>query len=286
MNERIVYLNGRFLPFEEAHISPDDRGFLFADGVYEALRHYPRTGLFRVEEHLRRLDHSLRELRIEREALARLPSILVDVIRLNDLHRSDAVVYLQITRGVAPRAHAFPPGSTRPTVYVSVQPLEPLRRKWDEGVTATLVVDQRWARCDIKSTSLLANLLLATEAREAGAAEAILLRDGHLTEGASSSVFVIHDGTVHLPPYAPALLPGTTRDFVVELLAAAGREVREQAIPRAMLFAAEEIWIASATREVLPVTRLDGRAVGTGVPGPGWQAVDRLFQEHKRAGAR
>jgi len=154
------------------------------------------------------------------------------------------------------------------------------------GVAAVTREDIRWARCDIKSTSLLANLLLATEAREAGAAEAILLRDGHLTEGASSSVFVIRDGTVHLPPYAPALLPGTTRDFVVELLAAAGREVREQAIPRAMLFAAEEIWIASATREVLPVTRLDGRAVGTGVPGPGWQAVDRLFQEHKRAGAR
>ncbi len=279
-----VYLNGTYLPLEEAAISPLDRGFLFADGVYEVIPVY-NGHLFRIEEHLQRLDLSLAGIRLANpHDHATWRDILEGLLQQHPAR--DQSLYLQITRGVARRDHGFP-SDTRPTVFAMSSPLAPLPDSIrEQGVAAITLEDIRWRYCHLKTIALLPNILLRQEALDQHAAEAILVRDGRITEGAASNVFGVSRGRIVTPPKGPTLLPGITRDLVVELARAHDMTVLEADITPADLARAEEIWLTSSTREILPVTRLDGQAVGDGRPGPCWRHMIALYQDYKARYAR
>lgn len=279
----IAYLNGRFAPLDELRLPVLDRGFLFGDAVYEVMPVYGGQG-FRSPQHFARLTHSLEQIYL----LNPLTSgdwdrLTTDLIRRNG--GGSMSIYLQISRGVeSGRDHRIR-AEVRPTVFAMAMHLPPRSDTLAaEGITAITLADNRWSRCDIKSTALLPNVLLASEAARADAHEAILLRDGYVTEGSSSSVFAVREGAATAPPYGYDLLPGTTRDLVSDIARHAGIEVHEAPLAESALRDAEEIWICSATREVMPVTRLDGEAIGGGVPGPLWQRIDALYQECKQRG--
>ena len=275
-----VYLNGRYLPAEEACVPVFDRGFLFGDGVYEVIPAYGGR-LFRLEAHLHRLDNSLAAIRMVnplgreewREVLENL---------LREQGGGDQSIYLQVTRGVAPkRDHAFPDG-VRPTVFVSTSPIPPVAGDaGDIGISAITLDDIRWQMCHVKAITLLPNVLLKQQARDAGSDEAILIRDGEATEGAASNLFIVEDGVLVTPPTGPCLLPGITRDLVLELARANAVPCREEAISRERLAHADEVWLTSSTREIMPVCRLDGRPVGPGRPGPVWRRLRALYQDYK-----
>lgn len=276
----IVYLNGAFLPLEKAAVSPLDRGFMFGDGVYEVIPVYRRQP-FRLPEHLDRLEHSLRGIRLP-PPLSHddWHSVLNELVRRND--GDNQSIYLQITRGVAPRDHSFPIDCP-PTVFAMSTPIPdtgstPSRT----GVGAITLEDIRWQHCDLKTIALLPNILLRQQAIEAGATEAILVRDGQVTEGAASNVFCVASGILITPPKGPRLLPGITRDLIVELAAMHDIACREQTITTELLASADEIWLTSSTKEIVPVVRLNGNPVGQGTPGPLWSRMDRLYQEFKR----
>jgi D-alanine transaminase len=282
-----VYLNGNFEPLEEARISVMDRGFLFGDGVYEVIPAYGGR-LFRLEPHLDRLQDSLDGIRLGnplgREAWR---EVLEELLRRNRDPadpRDDQSLYLQVTRGVAmKRDHAFPIPE-RPTVMAMSTPIPPPSPELARhGVQAVRLADTRWQQCHIKAITLLANALLRQEALDAGAVEAILVRDGLANEGAASNLFLVSDGVLRTPPKSAKLLPGITRDLVLELARRHDIPCREEDIPAGDLDRAEELWLTSSTREILPVTRLDGKAVGTGTPGPLWQRMTRLYQDYKDA---
>ncbi len=276
-----VYLNGEYLPPEKACISPMDRGFLFGDGVYEVIPSYGGK-LFLLEAHLERLGRSLAAIRLSDPMPDGGWSVMLERL-LQENPGADRSVYLQVTRGPAPRDHVFP-GHATATVFAMVSPIAPGSAVSGTGVSAVTAPDQRWGRCDIKSVALLANVLARQQAADRAAIEAILLRDGLLTEGAASNVFVVTDGVVRTTPLGPAILPGVTRAFVLGVLRAGGRDCREEPVPEVELRAADEIWLTSSTKEVLPVTRLDGQPVGDGRPGPVWrEALDRYRQERVRS---
>jgi D-alanine transaminase len=260
-----VFLNGDFLPREEAAISPDDRGFLFSDGVYEVVRAYGGR-LFELDRHLGRLERSLHALRVRGVAPSRIGPVLQELLVRNGLERSDALVYLQVTRGSAPRTHRFPDPAVEPTMYGYAWAY-PAAGEPEEGVRAITVPDQRWARCDIKTVGLIPNCMASQAAHEAAAAEAIFVRDGIALEGTHTNLFAVFRGVVRTPPLTNYILPGVTRAVVLELCADAGYEVDEAPIPIEDLYRADEIFIAGTTAEVTPVTDLDGRAVGPGRPG-------------------
>ena len=274
-----VFLNGSFLPLEQAKVSPLDRGFLFGDGIYEVIPSY-RGVPFLLDAHLERLRRSLSEIRLPdpmgeagwREMLERL-------LALNP--GGDRGIYLQVTRGAAPRDHAFPI-ATEATVFAMVNPIQtPRLEMMEQGVGAILLPDERWGRCDIKAVTLLANVLARQTAFEQGAVEAILLRAGRLTEGAASNVFVVKGGVVRTPPLDRGILPGVTRRFVLDLLEGPSRPVFEEAVSESDLRTADEIWLTSSTKEILAVTRLDGQPVGSGRPGPVWREALGLYQRAK-----
>jgi D-alanine transaminase len=276
-----VYLNGRFLAPEAAQVSVFDRGFIFGDGVYEVI---PVFGgrLFRLDHHLERLAASLSAIRLPHplthEEWARVLGQLV--ANQGDGNQS---VYLQVTRGVAPRDHAFPP-NTVPTVFAYAQPVKYAPAETTQnGVSAVTRQDIRWSRCDIKSIALLANALLRQEALDDGAVEAVLIRDGLVTEGAASNVFVVKHGQLLTPPKGHFILPGITRDLVVELAQAHGIPWAERPVREPELFDADEVWLTSSIREILPVTRIDGRTVGDGRPGALHARMITLYREYKRA---
>jgi len=280
-NFRLVYLNGEFLPPERAMVSAFDRGFVFGDGVYEVIPVFGRR-LFRLPHHLARLQRSLAEVRLPNPLSAtQWEEILARLIR--DISADDQSVYMQITRGPAPRDHAFPP-QVNPTVFAYAQPTKPpAPETLAQGIAAVTVPDIRWARCDIKATALLANALLRQQAADRGAAEALLVRDGIVTEGAASNIFVVRGDALYTPPNGPFILPGITRDLVLELAHAHAIPAHEQALSQAALLDADEIWITSSMREILPVTRLNDRAVGNGKPGPLHARLYALYQDYKRA---
>jgi D-alanine transaminase len=263
----ICWLNGDFLPLREARVSPLDRAFLFGDAVYEVVPVYG-SRLFRLREHLDRLNRSLAGIRMEpplsHVEWARLGE---DLIARNSA--ADAYLYLQVTRGAElGRNHAWPEG-LKPTLFAYITALEPVPASFlEKGVSAVTAADTRWARRDIKSTALLANILLKKLSADAGAFETIMLEDGELTEGSSTTVHVVKDGVIHTPPNGRHILPGTTRDVVTELAGRLGVRVESARVSEAKLRSADEIWLAFATRGVLPVTMLDGVAVGAGKPGP------------------
>ena len=278
------FLNGEFMPLEQARVSPLDRGFLFADAVYEVVPVYGGRP-FRLREHLQRLDRSLDAIRMApvmtHEAWARL---LLGLISRNGA--GDASLYLQVTRGAEHgRNHAWPPGLT-PTIFAYGTDLPPIPAALlDNGVAAVTAEDIRWARRDIKSTALLGNILLKKLAADAGAYETIMLEDGALTEGSSTTVHVVKDGMICTPPNGRRILPGTTRDVVTELAGRLGLGTASRPISEAELRGADEIWLAFATRGLLPVTTLDGRPVGAGRPyagrpGPLFARMYQAFQDY------
>ncbi|HEX6928672.1 MAG TPA: aminotransferase class IV [Gammaproteobacteria bacterium] len=276
----IVHLNGEFVARDAAAISPFDRGFLYGDGVYEMIACHDGS-LFRAEDHLARLERSLAEVRM-RNPLARAAwrALLDELVRRNG--GGDMNVYVQVTRGMKPeRDHRFP-ADTAPSVFAVCQPAGGVPAAWlENGIAAITREDIRWARCDIKATSLIANVLLRQAAEDAGVQETLLLRDGEALEFSASSLFVVKDGRVRTTPDGNSILPGVTGIVVRELASAAGIVIEEASIPETLLRDADEIWLASTTRDVLPVTMLDGRPVGGGRPGPAWRRMHAAFQALK-----
>lgn len=276
----IVYLNGKYLPIHEACISVLDRGFLLGDGVYEVIPVYGGNP-FRIDQHLQRLENSLEQVRIPFPCTrGEWSGILDDIIERNG--SGDQSIYLQVTRGIAAkRDHAFP-DPIHPTVFVMSNPLLPVAGKiLREGVRAITLDDIRWHRCDIKAITLLANVLLRQQALDDGSAEAILVRDGLASEGAASNLFIVKNGTVITPPTGPKLLPGVTRDLVLELAEQHDIPWCEQDIRLQDLFGAEEVWFSSSTKEILPVIQVDDQKIGTGAPGPIWDALYQHYQAYK-----
>jgi D-alanine transaminase len=278
--DQIVYLNGEYLPLAEARIPVLDRGFIFGDGVYEVIPVYGRV-LFRLREHLARLEHSLRSTRIANPFdAAGWRRLLETVVARNAW--DDQSVYLQVTRGVAPRTQEFPKDPVRPTVFVMANPLKmPTAEQRANGVAVVTREDYRWRRCDIKSVSLLANCLLRQEAEDAGAVETVLIREGNVKEASTCNVLLVKDGVILVPPKDNLILHGITFDLAIELARAAGLPLQIREVQRAELFAADEVWLSSSAREVLPVTTIDGKRVGTGKPGPVYARMHQLFQDYK-----
>lgn len=275
-----IYLNGQFLPPQEAAISVFDRGFVFGDGVYEVIPVFGKR-LFRLPHHLARLQISLAAIRLSNPLSEReWGDMLTRLIAAESAN--DQSVYLQVTRGVAPRDHAFPP-DTKPTVFAYAQPLTyPSNEQLAQGVSAITIPDNRWHRCDIKSIALLANALLRQEAIDANAAEAILVRDGCVTEGAASNIFMVRGGHLVTPPKGPGILAGITRDLVLELARAHGISCAEDTIREPELERAEEIWMTSSTKEIMPITRLNRKPVGEGRPGQLHGRLLALYREYKQ----
>ena len=276
----MVFLNGKFLPIEEARVPVLDRGFLFGDGVYELVPVYSRVP-FRLEEHLERLERSLSETRI-RNPYSRdeWRDIIGQLVSKQSYE--DQGVYFQVTRGVAKRDHAFPQDAT-PTVFIMANPLvNPTREAIERGAEAVSAHDNRWQRCDIKSISLIGNVLLRQLSADAGAAETILFRDGCLTEASASNVFVVRAGVIQGPPKSNLILPGITYDVVLELAHAAQLPVEIRSLTEAETRAADEIWVTSSSKEVLAIVKLDGKPVGDGRPGPLFRRMHALYQDFKR----
>lgn len=292
MTAPLVYLDGQYLPLNEARISPDDRGFLFGDGVYESLRYYPvpaetsiLDGIFGLDRHLARLARSLRGVRLEGVDTAGIPAIATELVERNDLRSHDATIYLQITRGVAPRTHVFPGAGSRPTVYAIARRFEPPVDQWERGIEVALVDDVRWGRCDVKSIALLANVLASEQAREQGATEAVFVREGEITEGAHTAVAFVVDGRLRTHPETSRILPSVTRALVLELCASLSIEVEERPLRRDELGSVQEMIVLGTTTEVMPVVRVDGVAVGAGVPGPVTRRLQTGYRELRSASA-
>ena len=276
----MVFLNGSFLPIEDAKIPVLDRGFIFGDGVYELVPVYGRVP-FRLEEHLARLERSLRETGIRNPySRAQWRDIIFRLVDAQSFE--DQGVYFQVTRGVAKRDHAFPK-NVEPTVFMMSNPLvNPPREQVEKGASAVSARDYRWHRCDIKSISLIGNCLLRQLSAESGAAETILFREGKLTEASASNVFAVKRGVILSPAKDELILPGITYDVVTELARANGMPLEFRDVPEAEVRAADELWVSSSSKEVLAVVELDGRRIGDGAPGPVFRRMYELYQDFKR----
>jgi D-alanine transaminase len=282
----ICYLNGEYLPLREARISPLDRGFLYADGCYEVTPVYGGRP-FRFQHHHERLTRSLREIRMADPLTQdQWRGVYRGLLERNGQTTRDAYIYVQVTRGAEyGRNHAPLPEVPR-TVFAFAAPWPDGRPGWREtGVPAVTAQDTRWARCDIKSVSLLANVLLRQFAVDEGASECILFRDGQLTDSSASSVHAVIGGEVRTPPNSWKLLPGTTRSVLEEIAGRAGVTARAVAVSEAELRGADEILLGAATREIQPVTSLDGKPVASGKPGPVWRKLYDAYQSYKQESA-
>ena len=284
----MVFLNGQFLPLEEAKVPVLDRGFIFGDGIYEVVPVYSRVP-FRLDEHLARLERSLAAVQIRNPySRSQWRTFIAELVARQSFE--DQGVYFQVTRGVAKRDHAFPKNA-EPTVFMMASPLvNPPREQVENGAVAVSAQDYRWLRCDIKSISLIGNVLLRQLSAQVEAAETILFREGQLTEASASNVFIVKSGVIYGPPKSSLILPGITYDVVVELAQAAGMPLELREVSEAEARGADELWVTSSSKEVLPIVRLDGAAIGEGRPGPVFRRMYRLYQEFKqkvmRAGKR
>jgi D-alanine transaminase len=274
----LAYLNGQYLPRSAAMIPVDDRGFVFGDGVYEVWR-VINGQLFENERHLARLAFGLSELRIEPPEIARADALLEVANRLlreSDLVDGEATLYLEVTRGAAPRTHAFPAAGTPPTVYATVNRFKPQDDLRARGASAITMRDVRWLRCDIKTIQLLPNVMAKQAAVERGAMDALMIRDGVVTEGSHANVLGVIDGVIRTHPTNHLILPGITRALVLDMARASGVPVVEQAFSERDIPRLEELFLAGTTADVMPIVRVDEKPVGNGVPGP---IATRLFEK-------
>ena len=281
MPDRVIYLNGEYLPASAARVSVMDRGFLFGDGVYEVI---PVFGgrLLRIDEHLRRLQNSL-----DRVSMSNPKSVDEWTVTLQNLllrnPGDDRGIYLQITRGAAEYRDLTPSPDLRPTVFIMVMHLKPVDpQQLEAGIDAITVDDFRWHACDIKSISLIANVMMRIQADNAGVVDAIMVRNGRATEGTASNVFVVKNGVLATPPKSRHLLPGITRDLVIELAENNNIDCEVREIDAHELESADEIWLTSSTREIAPVVRLNGNLVGDGRAGVLWKRMIMLYQQFKQ----
>ena len=276
-----VYLNGQFLPLEDAKVSVLDRGFIYGDGVYELVPVYGRRP-YRLRQHLARLQRSLDGIRLANPHTdAEWEAIIAGLI--GRMTFADQGVYLQVTRGAARRDHAFPAG-VAPTVFMMSNPLVlPPREQVERGVAVVTAVDERWLHCDLKTISLLGNVLARQLAVDAGATETVLFRNGYLTEASASNVLLVRGGVIVAPPKDNQILPGITYDVAFELAREGGLPIEVRPVPKDEALAADEMWLSSSTKEVLAVTSLDGRPFAGGTPGPVFRKVHALFQASKAA---
>jgi D-alanine transaminase len=274
----VVYFDGSYIPKSDVRVSPDDRGFLLGDGIYEVAAAY--DGKFvALDRHMDRLRRSLRESRIGDSIADPLETVFQELLDRNGFSDTGkAMVYLQVTRGVAPRSHAFPKSAPRPTVYAYAAPF-PDMGNLAAGTAAITRPDLRWSRCDIKVISLIANVLANQEAKESGAFEAILIRDGFALEGTHTSFFAVKDGVIHTAPLSNFILPGITREITIESVLRAGIEVVESPIPASALQGMDELFITGTTTEVVPIVSMDGRPVGAGEPGPVTLRTMELYRD-------
>lgn len=279
MSEPVCYLNGEFLPLGQAKISVLDRGFIFGDAIYEVIPVYHRKPL-RLAAHIARLQRSLGEIRIASPHTEGEWAELIDeLIACNE--SDDQAIYLQVSRGVAKREFGLPQ-DIEPTVFMLSSPyVPPPQQQIDNGIAAMSFADFRWLRCDIKSTSLLGANMLRQFANDAGGAECVLFRDGYLTEGSSSNIFLVRNGTLITPPKSSLILPGITYDLLLELAAENEVAIDVREVPESEVKAADELMLSASLRELLAITRLDGEAVGTGRPGPVFRRLYELFQAYK-----
>ena len=278
----VAYFNGQFVPKEDIRISPDDRGFLFGDGLYDATASYGGKFLA-LDRHLARLEHGLEEVGITGIDVQTLAPVHYELLRRNGLEDTWTLVYVQVTRGVAPRGHAFPVPSVPPTVYAYASAVV---ARYDpvKGVKAITTPDIRWSRCDLKTVNLMPNCWAKTQARDAGAFEAIFIRDGVAVEGTHTSLFAVIDGVVCTGPKSNYLLPSVTRELVLDLCRRNNIPSCETPIHLAYLRRAEEVFLAGTTSEVLPVVDLDGVPVGGASIGPTTRRIQDLFRELTRTG--
>jgi len=274
----IAFFNGKFLEKEQIAISPDDRGFLFADGVYEVIRSYDGK-LFQVGAHLERLDYGLKQLQIAGIDVAQLGQVATRLVEENRLVEGDATIYLQITRGSAPRAHHFPPAGTSPTVYAFARAFHLDAEARERGAKAILVTDHRWARCHIKTTALVANILANQQAREAGALEALFVRDAMILEGSHTNVFFAKNGTLMTAPLSNYILPGVTRKIILDLASSLSIPIVERSVLETELAEMSEAFLVSTTLEVAPIVQIEDRPVGSGEPG---RIAARLLDSFQR----
>ena len=274
----IVYFNGQLMPKENVALSPDDRGFLFADGAYEVARSY-RGKPFRLDDHFERLERSLKEIRIAPPDLDAIKKAVPRLIRENGLDSGDALIYIQITRGIAPRQHAFPDPPAPPTVFASASLFVPDEKALKQGVGIILVPDTRGLRCDIKSTTLLPNVLACQQAREKGAYEAVFVRDGIVKEGSHTSLAAVFNNWLVTHPEDNTILSGVTRKLVLNLCLEKGIQFEEAPIPSHQLPMASEIMILGTMTEIMPVVRVDDWTVGDGKPGPVCQRLQEEFRK-------
>ncbi len=279
MTQVQAFLNGDYMPLEACMVSPLDRGFIFGDGVYELLPVYQNSPFY-LQQHLSRLVRSIKEIRIEDPyTQSEWENIIATLIQKSTVE--NLAIYIQVTRGVAARDHIFPQ-HVQPTVFAMANPLVAvLQEQLQNGVSLITSDDIRWQRCDIKVISLLANILSKQDAYQSSASEAIMVRDGYALEGAASNLFVVQDGEVFTHPKDNLILPGITRDFVLELITDLGIKYTEQQIPKEWLYSADEVWITSSTKEVLAATKIDGKIIGNGMPGEIWDKVYTLYQKRK-----
>lgn len=275
-----VYLNGDFIPLDRARVPVLDRGFTFADGVYEVIPVFSGAP-FRLGEHLQRLRNSMEGISLRLDYGGKKWQSLIN--RLLELNRvsGDSSIYIQVTRGAAERNHFYDDCYT-PTVFVYCKPIRQVDVR--SGASAVLHEDIRWNYCHIKAVALLPNVMLKQYARDKdGSIEAILYRDGYITEGAASNVFIVTGDEIRTPPKSNRLLPGITRDLVVELAGESGCRCRETPVSKPELLAAGEIWLTSSSLEIAPVIRLDGEPVSGGKPGPVWHELDAMYQAFKKS---
>lgn len=278
--DQVVHLNGELVRLADAKISVLDRGFIYGDGVYEVVPVYARRP-FRMREHLARLQRSLDGIRLSNpHSDAQWEALITALIARQPY--DDQAVYLQVTRGVAKRDHAFPAGVT-PTVFMMSNPLVvPSPEQVERGVPVVTAEDNRWRRCDLKTTSLLGNVLMRQLAADEGAAETVMFRDGYLTEASASNVLVVRGGRVIAPPKDNLILPGITYDATLEFCERAGVPFEVRPVTRDEALGADEMWLSSSTKEVLAVTTVDGKPFAGGVPGPVFRRVHAAFQAGKR----
>jgi D-alanine transaminase len=278
-DEQIVYLNGKFLPISQAHVSVLDRGFIYGDGVYELVPVYAREP-FRLPHHLARLQRSLEGVRMQNpHTNAQWEAIIRELAGKQPF--DDQGVYFQVTRGAAKRDHSFPK-AVPPTVFMMSNPLPlPTREQIDNGVAVVTAEDNRWHRCDLKTISLLGNVLMRQLATDRGAVETVMFRDGYLTEASASNVLVVIDGKIVVPPKDNHILPGITYDAAVEFAQDAAVPVVVRPVSREEALSADEMWLSSSTKEVLAITTVDGKPFGGGKPGPVFKKLWSVFQQKK-----